>query len=54
MKNYVILTDSCSDLDKSVREKYNIEYLKMHFSYGGNEYDADLDWEDVPFKDFTT
>lgn len=52
MKNYVILTDSCSDLDKSLREKYNIEYLKMHFSYDGKEYDADLDWEDVPFKDF--
>lgn len=52
MKNYVILTDSCSDLDKSDREKYNIEYVKMHFTCDSFSGDADLDWNNVSFKDF--
>ncbi|MBE5741964.1 MAG: DegV family protein [Clostridiales bacterium] len=52
MKDYVILTDSCSDLDKADRAKYNIEYIKMHFTCEGLESEADLDWGKVSFADF--
>ncbi|MBQ9113842.1 MAG: DegV family protein [Clostridia bacterium] len=52
MKKYVILTDTGSDLEKSFREKYDIEYVCMHFSCEGKDYDADLDWEAISAKDF--
>jgi len=52
MKKYVILTDSGSDLDKSLREKYDIDYVCMHFSCEGKDYDADLDWENISAKEF--
>ena len=52
MKNYVILTDSCSDLDKADREKYNIEYIKMHYTIEGLQGEADLDWGKVSFSDY--
>jgi len=29
MKDYVILVDSCCDLDKEFRQKHNIEYVKI-------------------------
>ena len=45
MKEYVIVTDSCSDIGKEYREKFNIEYVKMLYHYDGVEYPADLDWE---------
>ena len=45
MRNYVIVTDSCSDMGKEYREKYNVEYVKMIYHYDGKEYPADLDWE---------
>lgn len=52
MRNYVIVTDSCSDLEKFDREQYNIEYIKMHYSIGGEQYEADLDWQNLSFEDF--
>ena len=45
MKDYVIVTDSCSDIGKEYREKYGVEYIKMIYHYDGKEYPADLDWE---------
>lgn len=52
MKDYVILTDSCSDLENELREKYDIHYLPMHFTVDGKEYDADLDWKTLSPKEF--
>ena len=52
MRNFVILTDSSCDLDKSLRTKYNIEYLPMHLTIDGKNYDADLDWGDFSVKEF--
>lgn len=46
MKNYIILTDSTSDLCKQLREEYNIEYVAMNISYDNKEYKANLDWEE--------
>lgn len=45
MKNYAIITDSCSDLSKEVREKYSIDYVQMNITYDGKELPASLDWD---------
>ena len=52
MRNYVIVTDSCSDLDKELRERYNIDYIPMHMTLEGKDYSADLDWGDFSVKEF--
>ena len=52
MKKYVIVTDSCSDLDKATREKYNINYLPMRILYEDKDIPASLDWELISYEDF--
>lgn len=52
MKDYVILTDSCSDMGKTLRDKYEIEYIPLHYTARGKEYVADLDWKEIPAHDF--
>ena len=52
MRNYVIVTDSCSDLDKELREKYAIDYIPMHMMLEGKDYPADLDWGDFSAEEF--
>ena len=52
MKDFVIITDSCSDLEKELREKYNIDYVPMSFSCEGKEYSASLDWESLSAPQF--
>ena len=51
MKEYIILTDSTSDICKSLREQYNIEYVAMNISYDNKEYKASLDWEEYSAKE---
>ncbi len=45
MADYIILTDSCSDLGRDVRQKYGIDYVQMNIVYGGKELPATLDWD---------
>jgi len=45
MTNFCLITDSCSDLAKGVRQKYGIEYVKMNITYGDKELPASLDWD---------
>ena len=52
MKKYVIVTDSCSDLNREKRDKYNIDYIPMRIIYNGNDIPASLDWELVSYEDF--
>ncbi|MBQ8685673.1 MAG: DegV family protein [Clostridia bacterium] len=52
MKKYVILTDTGCDLERSFREQYDIEYVPMHFSFEGKDYEADLDWSQISAPDF--
>lgn len=52
MKKFVIITDSCADLNKELRTKYDIEYIPMRIIYGTNDIPASLDWEAIPAKDF--
>ncbi len=44
MKPIKIFTDSCSDLGADIREKYDIDYLKMMSVEDGKETPADLDF----------
>lgn len=46
MKKFAILTDSCSDLGKEVREKYSIDYVQMNITFDGKELPASLDWDE--------
>ena len=52
MKKFVIVTDSCSDLELELREKYDVEYIPMHMVIDDKDYEADLDWKDIGVKDF--
>lgn len=52
MKKYIIITDSCSDLEKEFRDKYNIRYAHNTYSVNGSVSDANLDWEDRSPKEF--
>ncbi len=52
MRKYVIVTDSCSDLSKDLRDKYNIEYIQMHMIIDEKEYMADVDFNEIPYHDF--
>ncbi len=45
MRPIKIMTDSCSDLPKDLREKYGIEYFKMNTVRDGKQTPASLDWE---------
>ena len=45
MKEYMILTDSTSDLTRQMRQQYNIAYVPMQYIIDGVEYSASLDWE---------
>lgn len=44
MRKIKILTDSCSDLDETLLEKYDIDYAKMNTVYQGKERPASLTW----------
>lgn len=52
MKKFVIVTDSCSDLRKELREKYDIEYIPMHTIWDDKDLPASLDWEYIDYKEF--
>ena len=52
MKDYVIVSDSCCDLEKPLRDKYSIEYIPMSFSIGEKSFPASLDWERISVKQF--
>lgn len=52
MKSFVIVTDSCGDINKSLREKYDVDYVPMHYTYGERDLVASLDWEELSAPDF--
>ena len=52
MKKFVIVTDSCADLNGELRKKYDIEYLCMRVIEGNIDRPADLDWQFMPAKTF--
>ena len=52
MSTIKIFTDTNSDLGRDLREKYNIEYLKMCNAIDGKIVPADLDWPTFSPKEF--
>lgn len=44
MSKIKIITDSCADIPKDMRERYDIDYLRMNTVRDGKETPADLDW----------
>ena len=52
MRKYVVLTDSGCDLEKDFRDQYKIDYLPMHIALDGVSYEADLDWNHHPAKEY--
>ena len=52
MRKFVIVSDTCSDLTKELRERYDIDYIPMHVRYDDVDMDADLDWEFKSFSEF--
>lgn len=52
MRKFVIVTDSCGDLSKDLRDKYNVEYIQMHVIIDEKEYMADIDFNEIPYHDF--
>ncbi len=45
MRKVQILTDSCADLCKEIRDEYGIDYMRMQTVYQGKETPASLDFE---------
>ena len=45
MRPVRIVTDSCSDMPRDLREKYDIDYMMMNTVRDGKETPASLDWE---------
>lgn len=45
MREYIILTDSTSDLSLEMRTQFDIAYVPMQYIIDGVEYPASLDWE---------
>lgn len=52
MRKFVIVTDSCSDLNKELRARFDIDYLQMRVIYDGVDMPASLDWEWMSPKEF--
>ena len=52
MKDFVILSDSCCDLNREMRERFGIDYVPMRIIYGETDIPASLDWEQISFKQF--
>lgn len=49
---FAIVTDSCSDLRRELRQQYNVDYIPMRTMCNGEDMPASLDWEHVPMKTF--
>lgn len=47
MREIKLFTDSCSDLPKKIRDKYDISYFRFNFMKNGEEREADLDWRSI-------
>ncbi len=45
MRDYAIITDSCSDLPTEIRADLGVDYARMNVVYDGKEYYADIDWK---------
>lgn len=52
MRDFVILSDSCCDLDRGLRERFGVDYIPMRILYNDVDIPASLDWEKITSKQF--
>jgi len=52
MSNYVIITDSTTDLPQKLAKDWNVEIIPYIFNLDGKEYFNYLDWREMSVKDF--
>lgn len=52
MSNFKVFTDSTSDVEKKFRDELGLGYLKMVFTIDGKDYDADLEWPEISYKEY--
>ena len=54
MADYVLLTDSSTDLTKDLRERFGVDdYLPGNITWpDGSSHDSTLDWEEISSQDF--
>lgn len=52
MKEYILVTDSCSDLPKDIVEQFRIKIIPMRFSFGDQEFLDTPDHSDMDIKTF--
>lgn len=45
MNKVKVITDSCADMDKDLRGKYDVDYAKMSIMWDGVEKPASTDWD---------
>ena len=50
MREFKILTDTCSNLSAELRQKYGIDHVPMNFVFDGEEHVASLDWDEYTPK----
>lgn len=52
MREFVILTDSTSDMPLQTRQQFDVDYIPMNYVVDGVEYKASLDWESHGVKEY--
>jgi DegV family protein with EDD domain len=52
MRNYVIMTDSCCDLNAQMAEELELDVLPLRLQMGKNDYHNYLDGREIGFGDF--
>ena len=52
MRKFVIISDTGCDLEKKWRDQFDLEYLPIHYTFEEKEYEGDLDWNNMSYKEF--
>jgi DegV family protein with EDD domain len=52
MGEYVILTDSCCDLNEELLAEFGVQYVPLNFTLEGQTYENWLDGRQLPFSEF--
>lgn len=52
MNKVKVITDSCADMGRELREKYDVDYARMTITWNGEEKYASTDWDLYGVKEF--
>ena len=52
MRDYILMTDSCCDMDPKLAEELGLTVLPLTLDMGGRSYRNYLDGRELPFQDF--